>query len=382
MIITGEDGYKLSINDDDYINYLYNNLNSLDEVFIYGEGNRENVNIKSYKYTIDYIENIAKKVKSHDFSPLEQLMYIYDIVRDRKYKEEKKNEKSTLSRDLTSVITGDNIVCVGFSEMFDKICQKVGIYSCVDYLDPFDDEQYGHARNAVFLKDDKYHIKGIYFFDTTYDSKYDDTNNHFDSYMFFGKKYRIFEAVDKREGNKYQSRFSKIFDIIDDCYRNQRRLTIPDILSLNGQCRKLTGEPLITDEERNELFCNVFRLGDEVDNSIYNKYRKKVLNFIELLSDEIPMEAFVKALTNVRIQEYYENPSKFSLSRRKITAISKKSNYQPQGKEEKLLRSILGIKDYTPAEILRKEKLNKRIEGVRLSKALRLVLEKKESESE
>ena len=382
VIISGIDGYSFSINDDVFINYLYQNLNRLDNVYIDGEGNHEKVSIHSYKYTIDYIDSIAKRVLKHNFSPLEKTMYIYDIVRDRKYNEEEKSEKATVSRDLSSIITGNNIVCVGFAELFDKICKKVGLYSCVDILVPIAVNKYGHARNTVFIDDKKYNIKGVYFFDPTYESKKDESDSHFNSYIFFAKKYRFFDFYDNYKKPALESRFSKMFDIIEDVYKNNRNFSASDIMSINSQCNRLTGKPLITVLERNELFINTCKNEDTLEDNINDKYRKKVIDFLKLLSTDIPVEILIKTLINVRIQEYYENPIKFPLTRKKIYDITNKSFKQTNKKEEMLLRCIFGVKTYTPAEIMRKEKLNKQIEGVRLSKTLRLVLEKKKSESE
>ena len=71
-------------------------------------------------------------IKKLHLSPLETVLYVYDLVRERKYQEEGANECHTKSRDLTSVLLGDKIVCAGFVNLFNTILEKLDI-KCLSF---------------------------------------------------------------------------------------------------------------------------------------------------------------------------------------------------------------------------------------------------------
>lgn len=85
------------------------------------EENNEPVTIEEYKQTLELVYSLVSKVEQYDFSPFEQLIYVYDLVRDRIYKSGDETEAIGISRSLTSVLIGEKIVCVGFSEIFQTI---------------------------------------------------------------------------------------------------------------------------------------------------------------------------------------------------------------------------------------------------------------------
>ena len=36
-------------------------------------------------YMVEYLENVCNEIKKFDFSPMEKIMYVYDLVRSRIY---------------------------------------------------------------------------------------------------------------------------------------------------------------------------------------------------------------------------------------------------------------------------------------------------------
>ena len=78
------------------------------------EGNSELITIDELKKTIDYISEVVRKIKRHNLSPLEEIIYAYDISKNRIYLEEGHDERKSKSRDITKVLFGDKIVCTGF----------------------------------------------------------------------------------------------------------------------------------------------------------------------------------------------------------------------------------------------------------------------------
>ncbi len=102
-------------------NQLMKSYNNSQNLKLMIEGNKKKITVEEYKKTVLVINEMVSKIKKQNLSPLEQIMYAYDIVRDRVYLEEKEGEGYETSRDLTSVLLGDKIVCVGYANILDKI---------------------------------------------------------------------------------------------------------------------------------------------------------------------------------------------------------------------------------------------------------------------
>ena len=112
--------------DIEWFNKLKDSFGDLD-IKVKVVGNDDLVTIDDYGKTIVAIDEIVDTVKRYDYSPFEALMYAYDLIRDRFYVKEDDAEKYSSSRDLTSVLFGDKIVCVGFANIFNSVEKKFGV---------------------------------------------------------------------------------------------------------------------------------------------------------------------------------------------------------------------------------------------------------------
>lgn len=153
-------------------------------IYIHTDVNEETVSLTEFVNVGNDIKKEAEVIKSHHNSPLENLMYVYDYVRRKPY-QDVKNDESSIPRDLDSVIHGNHIVCVGYSNHFKALCDELSIPCRVYHLEPVNDDDYGHARNIVYLKDTKYDINGIYFCDCSWDSKKRKNDEYLNSYHYF-----------------------------------------------------------------------------------------------------------------------------------------------------------------------------------------------------
>lgn len=63
--------------------------------------------------------DISKTIKKYNLSPIEQVMYVYDLIKKREYKDDEKDRKK--SRDLDKVILSDTMVCAGYSNLLNAI---------------------------------------------------------------------------------------------------------------------------------------------------------------------------------------------------------------------------------------------------------------------
>ena len=218
--------------------------------------NSEIISINEYIQTQSIINNIVKYIKQFNFSPMEKIMCAYDIVRERIYKKEDENEHQSTSRDLTSVLLGDKIVCLGYSEIFNIILNKLDIKSDIVALEnKYNLRNPGHARNIAYVKDDKYNIDGVYYFDTTGDSKLKETDNN------YFNKYKYFAQTQKQISEKTDS-------LIE--FNNKRFLD-----ALKCETIEDSIETIICDIETNMLF---------YDMTEETKWLKHIMNLIKEIS--------------------------------------------------------------------------------------------------
>ena len=122
------------------------------------EGNYSLITFDEYKKTTDSINKKIAEIERFDFSPLEKIMYVYDMVRDKVYLEV--DEDKLNSRNLSSALLGDKIVCVGYSVIFQTLLNKLGIDCHKIRLDSLEHDG-GHARVAIHVKDEKYDVDGV-----------------------------------------------------------------------------------------------------------------------------------------------------------------------------------------------------------------------------
>ena len=70
------------------------------------------------------------------------------------------------SSDVSSVLTGDSIVCAGYSNVFNAILKCLNIKAA-----PLISKEAKHQRSIIYVQDEKYNIDGVYVFDPTWDRR-------------------------------------------------------------------------------------------------------------------------------------------------------------------------------------------------------------------
>ena len=106
-----------------------------DRIYIRLEGNYGYTNIVTAYETVKQVKRTAEIIKKLNLSPIEAVMLAYDNSRNRVYTAEGENESYKVSRDLTSVLNGEKIVCKGYSIIFKALnlylglkCEESNIY--------------------------------------------------------------------------------------------------------------------------------------------------------------------------------------------------------------------------------------------------------------
>ena len=106
-------------NDLEKISNYCNILSSYSDIVkIYLEGNNEYYSLNECYKTLLKVREIGDQIKNLNLSPMETIMYTYDIVRNRVYTHEEEDENYSKSRSLSEIIFGDKIVCLGYSNLF------------------------------------------------------------------------------------------------------------------------------------------------------------------------------------------------------------------------------------------------------------------------
>ena len=345
-------------------------------------GNHEPIKSKELKKTIEIINGYADYIKSLNLSPLEQVMFAYDIVRERTYNEKKENESYFSSRDLTDVLLGTNIVCVGYSNLLKTILLQLGIrcrnVACIRK----DDEHKGHLRNMIYLNDEKYNVEGVYFLDATWDSK------------------------KSGEDKLYPYRYKYFLKTFEEMLDEDKNLYFYDRLSIevNKLSQMKASELDYSDEEDKEIIDTIGTLSNLVYTEttrllLYLKINPSYRNSIPISENEveeitqylfslfnkkISAETFISLYMSVKSLEYYINPTKTTLDINYLyrTFLYSKWIFNEfiKKSKQKLLCDIFG-KEVEQQDVFKEyiihEKIERDISRVKLTKALKNVINTK-----
>ena len=374
----------LDITDYDKLMELMNKYNDIaDKIYVSLTGNTNYVSLLDCYKTMSAIKQQADSIKQLGLSPMETIMYVYDQVRNRVYTFENEDESCFKSRDLSEVMFGDKIVCAGYANVFHVLLHYIGIENLVVLLTERNNPKSGHARNVIYVKDDKYDIDGVYYFDPTWNSKRkNETNEYLYRYTYFAKT-RKFMDDDKNYDleDSFCPMYSvdmdkKIKKIIDE---GKYEKLMPYTKSLNYMSGLVTHSSLINPMH---VLPMAPMYGQFDTDEFLNKFEEVFGKF----NKEIPAETMLKIFSNVRKVEYYQNPEWYLYSLEDMYKTCVRSNWQFADKHldarAKMLQRVFGetieidevdnFKNYGHESGLFKE-----MEQVRLAKVLRLVCDKK-----
>lgn len=298
------------------LDLLLKELGDLKNVNLIVDGNDRLVTIEEYKKTVYAIDEMANLIKKYNLSPLEQMMFAYDLVRDRVYTKGDANDSYTISRDLTSVLLGDKIVCVGYANIYEKVLSSLGIKNMMYSIKSINSKEHGHRRNIAYVKDDKYAIEGVFYFDPTWDSKKNDCDiSYLDSYKFFCLPKEDIEIYTKgkfvdRTFNGYSDSLCWEFeDIVSEDGIEQ----VPSamIRTINEVSEFVDDKKIINPMllSRNPMLIKMAKDNFDLDDIMDYLTRYRSLFFDQDLSADVMM----KIIFNVRKVEYIENPEKYPL---------------------------------------------------------------------
>ena len=357
----------------------------VDKVYIYLSGNANYVSLLDCYKTMNEIKKRADEIKKLGLSPMETIMYVYDQVRNRVYTFESENETRFKSRDLSEVLFGDKIVCAGYANIFSVILNYIGIDNNVVHLTEKRNPKSGHARNIIYVKDDKYDIDGVYYFDPTWNSKRKNENNEYlYRYTFFAKTRKF---MDDDESFDFEDIGFPIYSIdmdkkIEKIIKDGKyEELISYSKSLNYMSCLVTKSMLVNPIQLHPM-STVFGKFDS------EEFLRKFEFVFSKFNKELSAETMLKVLNNVRKIEYFQNPEWYPYSLEDMYKTYKKSNWKFEDKHldprTKMLQILFGDEiDINPFDNFKnyghESGLFQDVEQVRLTKVLQKILEKKRS---
>lgn len=382
---------NIKITDYDKVKDLLNKYDKYkDNIYVSMSNNRTYVRLSDCFTSISMIKNQGDEILSLNLSPMETIMYTYDIVRNRVYKDENEDDDKYISRDLNSILTGDKIVCAGFANYFSALLHYTGIkcYKTGTTLKD-DPNESGHERNVIYVKDDKYNIDGVYYFDTTWDSKRkNETNQFLNRYRFFAKTRK---EIIELENDSYIHDDSPYFsdNLIEETKTSLEKNDIDSLAykymkTVNFMSRVVYGKLLI---DLGDLYRKLLNSKSKTE------YNNRIISNLKIINDKfnkpIPAETYIKLLNNVRKIEYYKDSDFYPYTLDDLYRIYLNSNWKFSknyySDQERLLLAIFGkIKDEDRNDkredfinYAHLEDINRDIKEVRLTKVLQKTYAKK-----
>lgn len=265
----------------------------LPNVKIYYQENNDSISLKEIYSLSLLIDEITSNINKYNLSPLEKIIYIYDIVKSRIYKSPDNNKKD--ARNVDKVLNGEYIVCTGYSNLFNALLLGLGIKAM-----PLSSFEKKHQRSLVYISDPKYQIEGVYAFDPTWDSRKEE--EYIDNYNYFAL------PIDKTR-KETPCDILELIDIsftrfIQICNNNDIDTYFNEIKTIN-QLEIIFN--LIDSSAYQKIIeiMKIFTFTSDIEKRKTKKLYETIM--LKYKSKEIPSTIFFEALYNTRIIEYYNN---------------------------------------------------------------------------
>jgi len=303
------------------------------------------------------------------------------MVRDKVYVEVDENEDKMISRNLSTALLGDKIVCVGYAVIFKTLLQKLGI-ECREVFLKHPSKITGHARNVIYVKDEKYGVDGVYYFDPTWDSKKNELDKEFlYSYKYFAMTKEKMDNID--DGIYIDQAFPYFSNDIVSEFEEQvdnvgfEGLSDEMIKSINYMSG-LTNAEITINKKLLPMLPPVLRPNKE-------QIAKKLTKLVEQFDTTLSADTLLKVLYNVRKKQYYDNSEKYPFGLNEFCKTVFVSGWNFKGTpEENLVLALAStpkergrIKVDQTIRYAKETDMYKQIEQVKLAKTLRKVYEQK-----
>lgn len=316
-------------------------------------------------------------------SNLELIMLSYDIVRNLVYRNFDRTPSEEIS--IFNKIYNTKSAQLNFALMFSELLNCLGIKSKIVKQFSEINRNKNLSRIAIYIKDDKYNVDGIYFFDPFLDcikgledKKYPTLYNYFlkttdeveqcDKEKYPWEKFRPRERIEEGKitglsVSEIQALGAEKWDYIYDLFEivtGHRLDFVRDIL-------------LSSEEEKKEFIDNV------------NEFEK-------MMNKPIDTKTRLCLFDNVRRAEYYYNVNSLDYNVEDMLETMESSNWnideseispKDLNKRDKELLGLFGGVSYKVIglrKFVKEQDIDRKINGVRLTKVLKQYLEIKQND--
>ncbi len=375
---------KISYGDIDKVKEIKNKYSKyLNNIYLNVEGNSEYLTVDDTISTLNKVEALASDIRKLNLSPLENMVYVYDLVKSRIYNKEKDSDYEYISRDLSCVLNGDSIVCSGYIALYKAVLSRLGIEVFSEYLTH--EDKSGHERAVSRVVDPKYGVDGVYFFDPTFDSKTSEEDSYYiDNYRFFLKTFSEINEESRKSIPPFKSEMFRCFtsDFISRCK-----------CVLKGEYNKEEDEEDILFTLNRLYFYAIFRspynmeefrrIFLDKDEEVINRKISEAIEIVNLYNKRIDYKTMCRVINNVRKIEYYSDPEKYPYSVDRIVSAVIKSNHKILEEDFSLdeilgsvvrmdvVRAIRTEREYLVRSFINDEGISKEISSVRFTNVLR-----------
>lgn len=239
-------------------------------------------------------------IKDYPLSPVEKLVFAYDILKTFKYNETQNND-SMESREPYKIIKTGHIVCAGYTAMLEEIFRelddniKIDNFGVTCYEDDDETVLGEHSRTIAIIDDKKYDIKGAYALDATWDSFKEEGKEKIDSDYTALDLYRYFMIP--------FSNYKKVFEHDSDIgfFKGELEYLNTNLTdeNINSAIKKVE-----TKEEGNLSFTRkepIFSY--QITGLLKDKSKREILE--QFRAKPIPPNVMMQIIRNVRLAEGY-----------------------------------------------------------------------------
>lgn len=267
--------------------------------------------IKDALVAYNKLNGFADFVKSKRLSTVEKLALCYAFTASRVYS--KNDESYGATRDLIAVLNSDDIVCVGYTKIFQNLCSQLGLECKISEV-KLENKEKGevglHVNCRVYVDDPKYKVKGYFDFDPTFDARTISQvqNNQLNTFTYFmmpigdykNNKRRKVSYKDKliamqEEGSSYESLICKGEEFFVDHKINKNfcktMLSFSEIQDMYDELNVSPEE--IIKASKSKTLANAERVSSSSGRIVLENFQKYCPN---VLRYKLPTKILMKAL--------------------------------------------------------------------------------------
>lgn len=265
--------------------------------------NKDEIIFRYYEKTMKDIDSIVKHIKSYDYTPFEQLLHAYDIVRNI-------NTRNFLSKK--------QLASTAFSNIFNEVVKRLGFTKANLYK--LDGVPY--VVSCIYVQDEKYNLDGIYYFDVAADVKRskDDTKS-LHRYLGFAKtKEQIdhyYKHLCQYKNFVVNPRYLSETVAQENKY-DSKRLRALEAMNFFSE---------VVHDEKKEYFVGKSKVSEE-------ETLEDAIEFQELLRKPIEADTFLEAFETVRKKEFSEQKQEYAFDKRTMFEILYNSDFIYNDTEE------------------------------------------------